>query len=259
MKPKLPIGQTVTADDAPALPLWIDGHAYLMMATDFLPVCDATGKPVRRVPLYGEEAVRAAVESAPAGRARWLVMSAASRAACFDALAGLLARFREHLQGLLAEEAGLSGAAGEAELTAALAGLPGADLLTESGPALVAVISAAEAPLAAPLSCVVAALRAGSAVLLKPSAKAPSALFALAELCSRAGFPPGLVNCIHGEEKVLAALGREPAIERVAVVAAAARAARIAALVDPADAGKAVAGPSGPALLARWQATLAPR
>lgn len=256
MKPKLPIGQTVTADDAPALPLWIDGHAYLMMATEFLPVLDATGKPVRRVPLYGEEVVHAAASSAPAGRARWLAMSSEERGACFEALAGSLARYREHLQGLLAEEAGLTAAAGEAELSAALAALPGDDQMGDRGPGLVAVTSDADAPLAAPLACIVTALREGSAVLLKPSAKAPSALFALAELCSRAGFPPGLVNCIHGEEKVLAALGQAPSVTLVAVAAEAARAARIAAIIDGAGERKAIAGAPGAELMARWRAAL---
>lgn len=225
-------GQELSPNDAPALPLWIDGHAYLLMAEQFQSVLNARGQVVRRVPLYGDDAVAIAAQSTARALDLWRVMTLAQRENCFQQLHELLGRYRGHFCKLLAEEAGFSHELAEAELNQVLAAIAGrlTELHDTSGVA--AVASDSLAPLAAPLTCTVDALAAGWGVVLKPSAKAPSALFMIAELCSRAGFPAGLVNCVHGDEAAMRALCSRPPIAALAFAGGAEITRRIAALAQ---------------------------
>jgi acyl-CoA reductase-like NAD-dependent aldehyde dehydrogenase len=199
-------GKQLTPDDAPALPLWIDGHAYLMMAEQFLDVQDASGQVVRRVPLYGEDAVAIAVASTEKAVSVWRAQSPEQRQACWRELHDLLARYRAHLAKLVASECAWAPELADAELEQALAVVAVLPAGAGKDTGIVAVLGDALAPLAGPLACALDALAAGRGVILKPSPKAPSALFACAELFSRAGFPPGVVNCVHGDEQAVRAL-----------------------------------------------------
>jgi len=58
-------------------------------------------------------------------------------------------------------------------------------------------------PLLAPLRLAVPSLMAGAVVVIRPSPETPSALFALAELTARCGFPDGVLNIVHGGEAVV--------------------------------------------------------
>lgn len=217
-------------DDAPALPLWIDGRAFLMMAEQFHTVIDAQGRAVRRVPLYGADAVVIASRSTSQAVAAWAAVPAAKRETCFQSLHDLLVKFREHFERLLADEAGLSQELAAAELDQALAAIANRPAGRQTGSGVAAVASDALSPLAAPLACAIEALAAGWGVILKPSTKAPSALFASAELFSRAGFPAGLVNCVHGDEAVMRALCAEPSVAALAFAGDPGLAQRIAAI-----------------------------
>lgn len=248
-------GQELSPNDAPALPLWIDGRAMLMMAPQFHTVINAQGQAVRRVPLYGAEAVAIAAESTGKAAAAWAALAPAQRGACFQSLHELLTRYREHFARLLVDEAGLSPELAAAELDQALAAIV-ANNKCPAGPqtrtGIAAVASDALSPLAAPLACAVEALAAGWGVILKPSTKAPSALFASAELFSRAGFPAGLVNCVHGDEAVMRALCAEPSISALAFAGGAEISQRIAAIAAENQKPCAV----GAALQSPWSALL---
>ena len=58
------------------------------------------------------------------------------------------------------------------------------------------------------------------------------ALFACAELFSRAGFPKGIVNCIHGDEDAVKALAAHPDIVAMAFVGDEPLAVRLARELD---------------------------
>ena len=223
-------GQELSPNDAPALPLWIDGHAYLLMAEQFHTVVNGKGDALRRVPLYGDDAVAIAASSTEKAVLTWGQMPENDRAQCFVALHELLGRFRGHLGKLLEEEAGMSHELAEIELAQSLAAIAGRSPALSSEARVAAVSSDALAPLAAPLTCVVDALAAGWGVVLKPSTKAPSALFALAEVFSRAGFPAGLINCVHGDEEAMRALCASPKVSLLAFVGADKIAQRIASM-----------------------------
>ena len=58
-------------DISPAIPLWINGRAYLTMTPGFADVTDmATGKVVRRIPLCGASEVAQDVDQATDDLAR---------------------------------------------------------------------------------------------------------------------------------------------------------------------------------------------
>lgn len=209
-------GPKVQADGAAALPCWIGGHAYLAMAALFFDVRGPDGTVLRRVPLCGEEPVQASIQAAQIGLRNWRGMAAERRAACFAELHSLLERYRGHLAKLIGEECALSHDLADAEVGQTLAAVSGLVAAPMSGAGIAAVLGDALTPLAGPAACTVEALLAGRAVILKPSPKAPSALLALAEIFSRAGFPDGLVNLVHGDEAVVYALCGSEAVTAVA-------------------------------------------
>lgn len=248
-------GQELSPNDAPALPMWIDGHAYLLMAEQFHAVLNAKGQTVRRVPLYGDDAVAIAVASTTKAIESWRALPVEVRENCFQALHELLARYRGHLCTLLEDEAGLSHELAERELDQALAAISGRLSVLHEVTGIAGVAGDSLAPLAGPLSCAVEALAAGWGVVLKPSPKAPSALFASAELFTRAGFPNGLVNCIHGDEQAMRALCNNAQIGLLSFSGADSLSQRIAALA--AAAGKPyVGGVADGALQKRWRELL---
>ncbi|MEF8702343.1 MAG: aldehyde dehydrogenase family protein [Candidatus Accumulibacter sp. UW26] len=190
------------SDEILAVPLWINGHAYLTMAPAFFDVRDPhTGQIRRRTPLCGAPAARAAVESARHALPVWAALTSEARAARLVGLGAALAEYAEHFAGLIAEETGCDPAAAAAEVAAGLKILAAAaaGAAATGGGGVVAVVSDHTAPLLGPLKHAVPALLAGATVILKPSPKTPAAAFALAELSARSGFPGGVFNLLHGD------------------------------------------------------------
>lgn len=189
----------------PAIPLWINGRAYLTMAPAFLDVRDPrSGMILRRTPMCGHDAAEAAMEAARAACGGWATQPAAARAALLAAVADALAGYGSHFARLIAEESGLDTALASAEVSAAVALLRDPPAIPAAG--VYAVIGNAAEPLLAALRLAVPVLMAGAVVVVRPSPETPSALFALAELTGRCGFPAGVFNILHGGEAALDAL-----------------------------------------------------
>ncbi len=190
-------------DEILAIPLWINGHAYLTMAPAFFDVCDPrSGQIMRRTPLCGTREALAAVASARQALPGWAALDVEARATLLAALATELAGYTEHFAGLIAEETGKDAESATAEVEAALAVLHAAATgggAATGGSSVVAVVSDDRAPLFGPLQRAVPALLAGATVVVKPSPKAPSAAFALAELTACSNFPAGVFNILQGD------------------------------------------------------------
>lgn len=250
-------GPEYSPNDAPALPHWIGGHAYLTMASAFYDVKAVDGRVLRRVPLCGASEADTAVGDAGQAVLRWQAMADTERAAAFEVLRTLFDRFAFHLAKLLAEENGGDAPGGQDELARVQAALaqPLSGASAGKG-SVVAVIAEVGEPLAAPLDCVLAAVRAGHAVVVKPSVRVPSALFAVGEIFSRAGFPGGLVNILQGDEAAVRALAAHPAVTAVACPGDAGVARLVAELAG--QVGKPVATGRGDALQTAWQQALEP-
>ncbi len=222
------------SDEILAIPLWINGHAYLTMAPAFFDVRDVrSGKVRRRTPLCGAAEALAAVESARNALAAWAALTAEARATLLAALADALAGYAEHFAGLIAEETGKDAVAAAAEVSAALQVLRTATASTvATGGGVVAVVSDDRAPLLGPLQQAAPALLAGATVVLKPSPKAPSAVFALAELTARSGFPGGVVNILQGDLAAIEGLCAAAEVSRLLFAGDPALGSKVAAIAS---------------------------
>ena len=72
------------------------------------------------------------------------------------------------------------------------------------------------------------ALAAGCSVVLKPAEQTPLTATLIAELCLEAGIPPGVVNVVHGDGAVGAALVRHPGVDKISFTGSAETGRKIA-------------------------------
>lgn len=191
----------LAVDDVLAIPLWINGRAYLTVTPEFQEICSPeTGQVLRRIPLCGAAELRIALESAEEVSAPWGELANSTRAMLLNALAEALQQYAAHFSGMLVEEAGQSAEAAEAEVAAALVLLR--NTCEPSAAGVVAVLGDRAEPLLGALRLAVPAWLGGSSVIVCTSPAAPSCLFALAELSARCGFPGGVFNVLHGDARL---------------------------------------------------------
>lgn len=222
------------APDGPqAIPMWINGHAFLTVTDAFFTVTNpATGEAIRRVPLCGAGEAAEAVQAAQAAQPGWAMMGMPARRVCLAGLADALDGYTGHFAKLLAQECGFDDERARAEVAAAVAALHGASV-GQTG--VFGLVLDAARPLAAFAEAVAPALMAGATVVVKPSPKAPSAAYALCELSGRAGWPGGVLNLLQGDTEAIAGLCAA-AIDRLAYAGEAALGAQVGAMA--AAAGK---------------------
>ncbi|KAK8181554.1 Aldehyde/histidinol dehydrogenase [Phyllosticta capitalensis] len=73
-------------------------------------------------------------------------------------------------------------------------------------------------PAMIPLWSIPLATVTGNTIVVKPSERDPGAMMILAELCQKAGFPPGVVNVVHGAAKTVDFILDEPRIKAISFV-----------------------------------------
>ncbi|KAK7541033.1 Aldehyde/histidinol dehydrogenase [Phyllosticta citribraziliensis] len=73
-------------------------------------------------------------------------------------------------------------------------------------------------PAMIPLWSIPLATVTGNTIVIKPSERDPGAMMILAELCEKAGFPPGVVNVVHGAAKTVDFILDEPRIKAISFV-----------------------------------------
>ncbi len=194
----------LAAEGPMAIPLWINGHVYLSMGESLYDVVSPrTGETLRRVPLCGAGEAAQAVAAARAAQPEWAEMGLNARRVCLNALADGLEQYAGHFAKLLGQETLLDDEAAAAEVKAAVAALRAAEV-GETG--IVGVIVDAERPLSAAAAAIAPALLAGAAVVIKPSPRAPAAVFVLCELSARAEWPGGVLNLLQGDTAAIEGL-----------------------------------------------------
>ncbi len=187
-----------------AIPMWVNGRALMTMTGGFFDVTNpATGEAIRRVPLCGEAEATEAVVAARTAQPGWAEMGLPARRVCLARLADALDKYTGHFAKLLVQETGCSEEAGRAEVEAAVAALNGVSV-GDTG--IVGLVLDATTPLAAFAEAMAPALLAGAAIVVKPSPKAPSAVFALCELSGRAEWPGGVLNLLQGDTAAIEGL-----------------------------------------------------
>lgn len=185
-----------------AIPMWLNGRAYLKLASDYRDVCNpANGEILRKAPLFGSVEVGESLDSAGRGLAAWLALGESGRERLLASLGDALYDLRAHFSRLMSEETGKdeeSASRAVIELVSCLRRPQAAGVAGVAG--VVAVIADSRAPQHAGMQ-VVSALAVGAVVVICPSPESPSALFALAELSGRCGFPAGVINvmCLSDE------------------------------------------------------------
>lgn len=194
----------LAAEGPMAIPLWINGHAYLTIGDSFFDVVSPrTGQALRRVPLCGASEAAQAVAAARAAQPQWAEMGLNARRVCLAALADALERYAGHFAKLLGQEIALDETEAANEVSAAIAALRGVEV-GETG--VIAVVVDAQRPLSALAAAIAPALLAGATVVVKPSPRAPGAVFALCELSARADWPGGVLNLLQGDTAAIAGL-----------------------------------------------------
>jgi aldehyde dehydrogenase (NAD+) len=177
------------------------------------------------------EAVAAARAAFPA----WRRDSRIRRGELFDNLAQLVKRDADRLAELMARECGKVLSECKAEVIEGLhmiqyvcgtARTPMGDVLSSEIPekdaymrrkpwGVVAVITPWNFPLAVPLWMLGPSLLEGNTAVFKPSEDTPAIGQRLVELFEEAGFPPGVINLVHGDAEAGEALVRNPDVNVV--------------------------------------------
>lgn len=212
-----------------AIPLWINGHAFLTVSESFFDVINPlTGESLHRVPLCGSDEAAVAFDAARVAQPIWAAMGLMARRVCLGKLAEALENYAGHFAQLLMQETGFSEAQANAEVLAAVAALRG-DSVGETG--LVAVVVDASRPLAGFAEVAAPALMAGATLVVKPSPKAPSAMYALCELSARADWPAGVLNLLQGDAAAITGLCAQD-IERLIYVGEPALGAQVQVIAE---------------------------
>ncbi|MDD2741304.1 MAG: aldehyde dehydrogenase family protein [Rhodocyclaceae bacterium] len=219
------------ADGPTAIPLWMNGHAFLTVCDGFLDVMNPqTGVAIHRVPLAGTDEALQTVAAAQAAQPAWADLGLAARRVYLGKLADQLEEFSDHFATLLRNETGFDPVRANAEVCAALAALRGTSVGANG---VAAIVVDATRPLAGLAEAMAPALMAGAALVIKPSPKAPSAAYALCELSARAEWPAGVLNLLQGDTAAVNGLCASE-IDRLIFVGAPALGAQIAALAEAA-------------------------
>lgn len=198
----------------------------------------ATGRQTGEISLAGVGEVDAAVASARDAFVEWRATSLARRTKLMFAFRNLVEQNVDEIARRLTAEHGkvLDDARGEVargleniEYACGLAELlkgshseevsTGVDAYTVRRPlGVVAAITPFNFPAMVPLWMIPNAVACGNTVVLKPSERDPSAPTFLGELFQEAGFPPGVLNVLHGGKVAVNRLLEHPDVKAVSFV-----------------------------------------
>ena len=209
------------------IPNYIGGAWVPSRATDSLPLTNpATGEPLGRVPLSGTADVEAAVQAALAAFPRWRATPPVVRARYLFTLRGLLESHFEELAAIVTRENGktLDESRGSVrrgiENVEHACGIPtlmmGATLedvatgidceYVRQPMGVFAGITPFNFPAMVPMWFWPYAVASGNTFILKPSEQVPLSSQRMVELAHEAGFPPGVLNLVHGGKDAVNAL-----------------------------------------------------
>lgn len=198
----------------------------------------ATGEQTGELDLADISEVDAAVASAKAALENWRNISIAKRTRMMFSFRTLVdANSKEIARRLTAEHGKVAGDA-QGEVARAVENIEfacglaehlkghynenastGVDVYTVRRPlGVVAGITPFNFPAMVPLWMIPNAVACGNTFVLKPSEKDPSAPMLIAELFQEAGFPPGVLNVVHGDKVAVDRLLEHPDIKAVSFV-----------------------------------------
>ncbi|OHB34910.1 MAG: aldehyde dehydrogenase [Planctomycetes bacterium GWA2_40_7] len=169
-------------------------------------------------PLSSEKDVNNAVSAASAAYDGWRRLSRIGRGEYFDGFVQLLKKDREEISQLVTKECGKGIVEGRADVTEGIhmvqyvfgtVRMPHGDVIDSEIPekdafmrrkpkGVVAAITPWNFPFAIPLWLICPSVVEGNTVILKPSRETACTANKIAEYAHKAGFPPGVINVLHG-------------------------------------------------------------
>ncbi len=221
------------------LPNFIGGSYLTPFASATLPVFNpATGELLFRIPLSGPEDVGRAVASARDALREWRETPPGDRVQPLFRLKALLERDFEEISRVVTTECGKTLAESRGELRRAIenvevaCGIPSLmqgrvlediargidEFMIRQPVGVVAVIAPFNFPAMIPFWFLPYALACGNTVVMKPSEKTPLTMQRVTQLLTEAGFPPGVVQVIHGGREAVSALLEHPDVAAVSFV-----------------------------------------
>ena len=221
------------------LPNIIAGQARPSMTAETVEVRDpATDEVLARVPLSGGAEVGTAVEAAGAAIETWREVPAVERVQPLFRLKGLLQDQFEELARSITRENGKTLPEARGELQRAIenvevaCGIPSLlqgdfsediaegidEYLIRQPLGVAAIICPFNFPGMIPFWFLPYALACGNTVIVKPSERCPLTMGRVADLLLQAGFPPGVVNVVHGAAAAADALLDHPGVASVSFV-----------------------------------------
>jgi len=198
----------------------------------------ATGEQVAEVPLSTAEEVSAAVAAAKKAAADWGVTPPLKRVQPMFRFKELLQRHADEIARAISREHGKTHADAKGELSRGIdvvdfaCGIPHllkGEFSRNVGPEIdswsdrqplgvVAGITPFNFPAMVPMWMYPVAIACGNAFVLKPSERDPSTSMLVWELFQEAGFPPGVLNVVHGDREAVDAILDHPDVKSVSFV-----------------------------------------
>jgi malonate-semialdehyde dehydrogenase (acetylating)/methylmalonate-semialdehyde dehydrogenase len=218
---------------------FVGGSWQRVDATDGIPVHNpATGEVLSTAPLSPSAAVARAVEAAKNALPVWRRTPPGDRIQPLFRLKALLdAQFSEVAR-LITQECGKTLGEAEGELRRGIenvevaTGIPSMmmgsnlediasgidELMIRQPVGVVGVIAPFNFPGMIPLWFLPYAVACGNTLILKPSEKTPMTMAKIFQLAEQAGFPPGVLNLVHGGKDAVDALLDHPAVRAISFV-----------------------------------------
>nr|POF25991.1 calnexin like [Quercus suber] len=207
-------------------------------ATQWIDLHDpATNNLVTRVPQSTDAELKASVDSAEKAFPAWKAQSVLARQQIMFRYVALIREHWDRLAASITLEQGKTFADAKGDVLRGLqvaetacgitTQLPGEvlevakDMETRSYReplGVVSVICPFNFPAMIPLWSIPIAVITGNTCVIKPSERDPGAMMILAELAVKAGFPPGVINVVHGSAKTVDFILDEPRIKAVSFV-----------------------------------------
>ncbi|KAL1964336.1 hypothetical protein VTN77DRAFT_7021 [Rasamsonia byssochlamydoides] len=217
---------------------FIDNEFVPSKATTWFDLHDpATNNLVTRVPQSTDEELRAAVASAEKAFPAWRATTVLARQQILFKFVQLIRANWDRLAASITLEQGKTFADAKGDVLRGLQVAETAcgittqitgevlevakDMETRSYReplGVVAAICPFNFPAMIPLWCIPIATVTGNCIIVKPSERDPGAAMILAELAREAGFPPGVINIVHGTSKTVDFILDEPAIKAISFV-----------------------------------------
>ena len=217
----------------------IDGQSVAGESGRTSPVFNpATGEQTGELSLASAKEVDAAVASARAAFEEWCQVSVARRTTLMFAFRNLVLDNAEEIARRLTAQHGKVHADAMGEVARAIDNIEyacglaehlkgshnesvstGIDVYTVRRPlGVVAGITPFNFPAMVPMWMVPNAIACGNTFVLKPSERDPSAPLYIAELFQEAGFPPGVLNVVHGDKVAVDRLLEHPDVKAASFV-----------------------------------------